>query len=141
MIVYCEIIKWTYGEHHYGFLTCGSNQKQLEGDITQSEADRINRRDSLPPSAMYEAGEVMEKFFSEEKLKEAAIAQYKTLFPGATALIGGSDVDPDPQPIWDGPYQDEAEALIAEMGVYYDNPEVLDEIRGDWEDILAHLGG
>ncbi len=101
MIVYCEIIKWTYGEHYYGFLTCGSNQVRLEGDITQ----------------------------------------WGDTVPGTTALIKGSDVDPDPQPIWDGPYQDEAEELMAEMGVYYDNPEVLDEIRGDWEDILAHLGG
>jgi len=144
LIVYCEVYYWDRGtgwEHYYGWITCGSKRVELEDKITQSEADRFNRRTVLPAKAKYKAGEKIGKFFSEDRLKAAAIAQYKTIFPGATTLIHGDDVDPDPQPIWDGPYQKEVEALMIEMGIYRDKPHVIDDIRTDWKDILEELGG
>lgn len=49
------------------------------------------------------------------------------------------NVDPDPQPIWDGPYQEESKMLIIEMGIYHKNPIDLDDIRTDWENILKDL--
>ena len=141
MIVYCEMHHWHHGDHYYGFLTCGDKRVELEGEISQSEADRLSRRENLPADAQYKAGEMCGKFFAEDRLKTAAIAQYKTLFPGATALILGDDVDPDPQPIWDGPFQHDAAELVADAIQYCGDEHAMNEIREDWEEILAQLGG
>ncbi len=141
MIVYCEVINWTYGDHFYGFLSCGDKRVQLEGKVTPSEADRLNREDNLPITAMYEAWDMVGKFYSEERLKRAAVTQYKTLFPGATALIHGDPVDPDPQPIWDGPYQDVVKFLIKDSIDFYSDAEVMKDIRNNWEMLLKSLEG
>ena len=137
-VVYCKISSWvgtvTGAEHYSADL-----RQREEGDgwktikkkvwhtLTQSEADRLNRRtiqDSLHPDPTWEVGEEVGYFFSRERAVKGAVAVYKELFPGAIILVEGDIGTYQPQYILDGP----AEAMEAINRLY----KCVEEIDG-WE--------
>jgi hypothetical protein len=113
-VVYCNIVSWAErvpnAEHYYVDLKSGSYPnrviKKVWHNLTQSEADRLNRRaiqDPQYPDQKWEAGEEVGYFFSRERAVEGAIAAYKTLFPDAVILVEGDIGTYEPQLILDGP--------------------------------------
>ena len=106
MIVYCKPMTWvgtsvSWAEHYYGDLICGKKRKELTHALTASGAARMTRREG--DGTTWVVGEKTNRFSDKEHVKQEAIRQYKTAFPGATILVYGGTGVCDPQPILDGP--------------------------------------
>jgi hypothetical protein len=104
-VVYCQITSWVGrvegAEHYYVELVqrCG-DEKTLHHSLTLSEAERLNRRN---PDKRWLPGEDIRYFFDINRAVRAAVAGYKTMFPGAIILVEGASSSFEPQPILDGP--------------------------------------
>lgn len=135
-VVYCKISSWVgrvqSAEHYYADLKAGRYpakrvEEKVWHNLTQSEADRLNRRtmqDPRYPNPTWKVGEEVGYFFSRERAVEGAVAVYKELFPGAVILVEGDIGTYEPQLILDGP----PEAMKAINDLY----EQAEEI-GWWE--------
>jgi hypothetical protein len=150
-VVYLKIRTWKYtaacGEHYYADLErrrswddwkCDS--KEVWYKMSQSEADRFNRRDQYKDHK-YLAGEEQRGFFDEERAIAEAIKQYKNLFPGADTLVKGDIGTYEPQFVVDCP--DEADmkrinelAQAAEdIDWWEEDEEAMQEICDEWRAI------
>lgn len=149
-VVYCKISSWAGrvngAEHYYTDLSqrvSPRDTKKVWHNLTQSEADRLNRRtiqDPLHPDPTWEAGEEIGHFFDRERAVKGAIAAYKEMFPGAIILVEGDIGTYEPQPILDGP-PDVMKAINNLVKRADDNDgwegdeEVMQAIADEWETI------
>ncbi len=140
MIVYCHMMSWVgssvvSAEHYYAWLECKKVRHDLTHVLTQSEADRLNRRE---PGVNYVAGGTSSQFFDEERLKRAAIEQYKKVFPGATLLVYGDQITHEPQPILDGPLRikskiNELADAARAINWWEDDEDAMQIIQDEWK--------
>jgi hypothetical protein len=156
-VVYCKISSWVgrvqSAEHYYVDLSCGRYSdsdrvdRVVRHNLTQSEADRLNRRDGISRKELdiqtaWEAGEEVGYFFSRERAVRGAIAAYKELSPDAILLVEGNISTYEPQLILDGP--PEARKALnelyerAEANDWWEgDEEAMQAIMDDWREILV----
>lgn len=150
-VVYCKISSWVgrvFGaEHYYVDLQRGRYPDRVEEKVyhklTQSEADRLNRRriqDPEYPEPTWEAGEEVGYFFSKERAVRGAVAAYKAKFPGAVILVEGDIGTYEPQLILDGPSETmEAINKLVERAEaidwWEDDEEAMQIINDEWKEI------
>jgi hypothetical protein len=132
MIVYCEMKTWVgsasvwYAKHYYAKLVHGNERKELWYILTAEEAKALTKSEEDDEGARpYVVGDDTSRFLSEDRLKEAALAQYKEAYPGATILVYGEKCVCEPQIILDGPPE-----LMATVNALYEEGEA----NNWWED-------
>ncbi len=141
-VVYCKISSWADrvegAEHYYADLNqrvIPRDTKKVWHNLTQSEADRLNRRvkqDPQYPEPKWEAGEEVGYHFSRARAIQGAIAAYKEMFPGAVILVEGDIGMYEPQPILDGP-----PAAMKAINDLVERAEVIDWWEEDEEAMQA----
>ena len=121
-VVFLHLRTWRetvpHAEHYYADLVRRKEHGGYEKDIkklwhklTFSETERANRRCRREDGIPYEEGEEVGWFFDEQRAIEEAIAQYKTLFPGADVLVKGDVSIYEPQFVVDSPDADDMKTL------------------------------
>ncbi len=149
MIVYCEITTYigtavAWAEHWYANLVRDARSLpkriELKQTLTESGAARMNRREG----GDWTAGEKTNRFFSEERLKEVAILEYKLLFPEATILVEARSGVCDHQPILDGPAEVVATAnrfvkRAREVGGWEGDEDAMQVICDEWDEFWEEV--
>jgi hypothetical protein len=150
-VVYLELRTWKgvvgWAEHYYADLVrrrsfddWKRDTKKVWHKLTQSEADRYNRRDSNKDHP-YEAGEEVGSFIDEQRAIEESIAQYKDLFPGADTLVKGNIGTYEPQFILDCSDEDDKKRLnelaqaAEDIDWWEEDEEAMQVICDKWREI------
>ena len=89
-------------EHYYATLTINDHpnysQHRLNKVLTEKDAAALNKKDKCA-IALYEAGELSDRFDSESEVIKLAMATWKKIFPSGEILLLGSSAVGDPAPI------------------------------------------
>lgn len=146
MIVYCHMMTWigssvVSAEHYYAWLECEKIRHDLTHVLTQSETDRLNRREF---GENYTVGEKSSQFVNEDRLKSSAIDQYREFFPGATILVYGDPITHEPQPILDGPPViteriNELAAAAKAINWWEEDEDAMQIIQDEWKKLWENF--
>jgi hypothetical protein len=84
--------------HFYGSLWYGGERVELKKKMDAKQAAYLSTKDYK-----YHAGEITERFNSENEILDIAIKLWKKYYPEADVLLEGSSGVLDPQKCLDGP--------------------------------------
>lgn len=142
MIVCLEISNYIGSigaSHYYGRLRGGDKRVDLEYKLSQAQATKLNKIDGK--GYTWKRGSTTSRFESEEDIIQAALAQYKTYFPGALALVLGDYSSAGPKWTIDGPpellgYGNDLWQEAEDMSWWDYDPTLMDRICNEWEKLI-----
>jgi len=149
VIAYIDVYTWqgmSIGAiHYYAKLTCGSENVELKGKLTQRHATYLNKenRQRGYDWDMYKPGDVYGGFVERQEAIDLAIKTFKHHFKQARCLLLGKRAFIEPKPVlaMDAP-DDTINALnliaTASEGL---SCEEQDPLNDEWEQLLAQALG
>ena len=96
-ITYLHITTWSgitfMASHYYGKLYHGSDSTfELCKKLTKKQADDLNKRDVIGCIASYSAGDMTQRFDTEDEIIKIAKKEYKKRFPKSNVLVLGNPI-------------------------------------------------
>lgn len=138
MIIFLRVMCYDLvgGLHFYGTLIRHEDEKRKTVEVvkilSQAEANLLGKT--------YEKGDLSSRFRVRDRLRQAAVAQYKRHWPRATYLMEGQLAVVEPQLVLDGPGKDELNALYekCELLGWWDKGHIeeVEEICEAWQALL-----